>query len=195
MDFVFRALHCVTMNYPKIIFDCGFTQEMNWRENHETAKQLQRIFGLNRSHISPFVLHFANMDMQSSLWLSLKRKIPTLMEKPLPLQVHSQDITEVFPIEKLVVLTPDSPNVLDKYDGSAHYVVSALVDRGDEVPLTLAKAKKLGIRTARLPMEQFRRCRINKTLTLDQVMQVMLGIKHTGDWNEAFRYVAQRKFH
>lgn len=189
-----RALWRFALNDPKIIFDCGYSAEMNVRENTEAVKQLTMCYGLNRSHRTPFVLHFCNMDMQGLLWKKLRRAIPTLTKKPLPLKIHEEDIVDAFPKEKLVLLTPDSPNILHEYDPNMHYVISGLVDRGDKVPHTLAKAKRLDLQTARLPMESFRTCRINKTLTLDQVLQVMLEIKFSGDWNRAFRYVASRKF-
>lgn len=184
------------VNDPKLIFDCGYSHEMSPRENLETAKQLSLCFGLNRSHRAPFVLHFSNIDDQSLLWRNLKRSMPNLGEKlGLPVCVEKPDIVDLFPKEKLVVLTPDSPNILHEYDPNLHYVVSAIVERGDEVSHSTAKAKKFGLNTARLPMESFRKCRMNKALTLDQVLQVMLEVKFSRDWNKAFRYVAPRKFY
>lgn len=168
---------------------------MTNRENTETAKQLAHCFGLNRNHRTPFVLHFCNLNFQGLLWRRLQKCIPTLLQKPLPVQINEQDVIEMFPKEKLVLLTPDSPNILREYNPDDHYVISGIVDRGDRVPYTLSKAKKYDLRTARLPIESFRTCRIDKTLTLDQVMQVMLEIKFSRDWNEAFRYVAARKFY
>lgn len=185
----------MALNFPKIIFDCGYSAEMSYRENFEASKQLTRCFGSNRSHISPFVLHFANMNMDGQLWTCLKRQMPGLLEKPLPIQIHQQDIVELFPKDKLVVLTPDSPNIMREYNPDMHYVISAIVDRGDKIPASLAKAKKFDLQTARLPVEQYRKCRSNKVLTLDQIMNVMLEINHKKDWNKAFSYVAARKFY
>lgn len=177
-----------------MIFDCSYSQEMTNRENNEAAKQLVRCFGLNRSHREPFDLHFCGIHRESLLWSLIRRNIPTLEHKPLPLQLHDTPIHEAFPKENLVLLTPDSPNILREYNPDDYYVISGIVDRGDKIPLSLAKAKKFNIRSARIPMEQYRKCRINKTLTLDQIMSVMLEIKYSGDWNKAFRYVADRKF-
>lgn len=169
---------------------------MTSRENKEAAKQLTYCFGLNRSHPTPFVLHFCNMNQQSWLWSRLLNCIPTLAApvRRLPVQIHQECFTNLFPNDKIVVLTPDAPTVLREYNSDMHYVISAIVDRGDRKPLTLAKAKQYGIQTARLPLESYRTCRVNKTLTLDQVMQVMLEVKYSGDWHRAFQYVAKRKF-
>lgn len=194
IEFSFRALWQVALNKPKLIFDCGYSLQMTSRENKETAKQLTYCFGLNRSHQTPFVLHYCNMNFQSWLWSRFENCIPTVTKRRLPLQIHSEDFVGLFPKEKLVVLTPDAPTVLREYNPDDHYVISAIVDRGDRKPLTLAKAKQYDIRTARLPLESYRTCRVDKTLTLDQMLQVMLEIKYSGDWNRALRYVAKRKF-
>lgn len=167
---------------------------MTSRENKEAAKQLTYCFGLNRSHQTPFVLHFCNMNLDGWLWGRLKNCIPTLTTRRLPIQIHPEDYMELFPREKICVLTPDAPTVLKEYDPDVNYVISAIVDRGDKKPITLAKAKRLDIQTARLPLELYRTCRVDKTLTLDQMMQVMLEIKYSGDWHKAFQYVAKRKF-
>lgn len=179
---------------PNLIFDCGYSQEMTIRENGEAAKQLALCFGINRSHGEPFALHFCGLDRTNLLWTMIQKRIPTLGYKALPLFLHDQPVHEAFPKEKLVLLTPDSPNTLREYNPDDNYVISGIVDRGDKVPLTLAKAKKLDIRTARLPLEAYRNCRINKAITLDQMLCVMLEIKRSGDWDKAFRYIAARKF-
>lgn len=192
--FFSRALWRVMLNDPKLIYDLGYSAEMTPRENGEAASQLSYCYALNRNHRTPFVLHYCNVNFDSLLWKRLRKFIPTLTEKPLPIQIHQQDIIEMFPKEKLVILTPDAPNILREYNPEDYYVVSGIVDRGARVPYSLAKAKKYDIRTARLPLDSYRKVRMNKALTLDQVMQVMLEMKYSGDWNRAFRYVAQRKF-
>lgn len=192
--FHFSALWQLVLDKPKLIFDCGFSHQMTSRENKETAKQLTYCFGLNRSHHTPFVLHYCNMNYQGWLWSRLDSAMPTLTKRRLPVQIHTDDYMNIFPKEKLVVLTPDAPTALRQYNPDDYYVISAIVDRGDTKPLTLAKTKQFDIRTARLPLESYRTCRVNKTLTLDQMMQVMLEVKYSGDWQRAFQYVAKRKF-
>lgn len=189
-----RALWQIVLNKPKLIFDCGYSLHMTSRENKEAARQLTLCFGLNRSHLAPFVLHYSNMNYESWLWSRLQNCMPTLTKRQLPVQIHEDDFIDLFPKEKIVLLTPDAPNVLKEYNPDDHYVISAIVDRGDRRPLSLAKAKQHEIRIARLPLESFRTCRANKILTLDQVMRVLLEMKYSGDWNNAFRYVAERKF-
>lgn len=127
------------------------------------------------------------------LWKYLLQCIPTIQTKPIPIRLHQKDCIEVFPKEKLVLLCPHSQNVLEKFDSKKHYIIGAIVDRGNKRPMTLAKAREQGLETARLPVDSYRRFNANKTLTLDQIMSIMLEIKFSGDWNKAFEYIAKRK--
>ncbi|XP_031619445.1 mitochondrial ribonuclease P protein 1 homolog [Contarinia nasturtii] len=190
-----RTLWREHLGAPKLIYDCSYSHYMTRRENQEAANQLALAFGNNRRHLQPYALNFCGMDKQSMLWSLLLKKIPTITTKPLPLRIHEADASEVFPKEKLVILTPNSPNLLREYNNDDYYVISGIVDRGDQKPLSIAKAKELNIRHARLPLEQYRRCRMNKALTLDQMMSIMLELKRTRDWNKAFDFAAGRKFY
>lgn len=183
------------LNDSKLIFDCSFSKMMNNRENKNAAEQITRCFGLNRDHKIPFVLHLTGLDPDSSLWYHLLKFIPTLSKKALPVCLHQEDFSEIVPKERLVYLCPDSDVDLDAYNADDHYVIGAIVDRGDKKPLTLAKAKKLGIRTARMPLYKYRTLRGNKALTLDQMTKVMLDVRQTGQWNAALRHIADRKFY
>lgn len=180
------------LNKSKIIYDLGFYNEMTARENLEAARQLTFIVGNNRRHKSPFVMHFCNFTQDNVMRKHLSYMIPNITKQPLHL--NEEDYIDALPKERLVVLTPDSPNILKEYNSNDHYVISAIVDRGDQKPLSLSKAKELGVRTARLPIEHYRSMRANNVLTLDQVHNVMLEVKASKDWNKAFQYITPRKF-
>lgn len=124
-------------------------------ERSKVAKQLRRLYGENRRHKQPLDLHLCNVKPNSVVMNNLSRQIPTLLSKSSPTGVHSQCFAELFPKERLVMLTPDSDNIL-QYDADDIYIIGGIVDYGRNDPLTLAKAKKLGIRTARLPLDNIR---------------------------------------
>lgn len=190
-----RTLWWDIIGAPKLVYDCSYSQHMTARENHEAVKQLVRAFSINRKHLTPYSLQFCGMQNESLMSKFLHKQIPTLITKRLPLWVHEKDVTEMFPKEKLVILTPNSPNILKEYNNDDIYVVSAIVDRGDKQPLSIAKAKLLDIRHARLPLEQYRKCKQNKALTLNVMMEIMLELKKSRDWDKAFQYIGARKFY
>lgn len=59
----------------------------------------------------------------------------------------------------------------------------------------MAKAKKEGIRMAKFPIDQYLNWGFSssKNLTLDQMIKVMLDLRHTKDWKEALKNVPTRK--
>lgn len=185
----------MVLNDSKLIFDCSFSHSMNSFECKNTAKQITRCIGLNRGHPLPYVIHLCGLNVKSSFYHYLKRHIPTIGVKSTPFCVHEEQPHEVIPKDKLVYLTPDSDVLLEKYNSEDSYVIGGIVDRGSQIPLMLAKAKELGIRTARLPLERYRTMRSSKVLTLDSITNIMLDVRHHGKWNEAFRHIASRKFY
>lgn len=111
------------------------------------------------------------------------------MEKPLPLIIHKQDIIDVFPRDKLILLTPHSPNILHEFDPKMYYVISVLVGQSIGLPYAMEKATKLNLQTARIPIDYYINCSSITHLSLGQMLKVMLEVKYSKDWNEAFRYV------
>lgn len=69
-----------------------------------------------------------------------------------------------------------------------------MVDKADQEPLSLAKAKSEGIKMACFPLDRYLDWNTgSKSLTLNQSLSIMLDIKYTGNWMEAFKHVPKRK--
>lgn len=183
----------ILLKEPDIIFDCCFDGMMTRVEQKNTAKQLKYAFSENRTSRRPFVMHLCNIKYQSQFYRDLLNEIPNIEKTPL--RLHEQDITEIIDTKRLVYLTPDSENVLHTFDSKDCYVVGGVVDKGQQKPLTLAKAKSLEIRTARFPIDKYVRFRSHKSLTLDQVMKILVTIKQTENWKEAMKHIPSRKIH
>lgn len=62
-------------------------------------------------------------------------------------------------------------------------------------PLSLAKAKREGLRMAKLPLDRYLQwgSGSGKSLTLNQVINIMNDMKVTGDWAHSLRHVPKRK--
>lgn len=52
-------------------------------------------------------------------------------------------------------LSPHGQYDLEKYDPDDVYVIGAIVDKTDQTPYSLRKAKKEEVRCARFPLEQY----------------------------------------
>lgn len=180
---------------PKIVFDCGYDNAMSSREIHNCAKQLSLAFASNRNHVDPLSLYFCNFNKDGLLKQHLVQNIPTLMQDDFPVVITSQSYLDIFPKNELVYLTPHCRVNLTEYDPDAIYIIGALVDKSNSQPLSLAKAKKEGIRMAKFPIDQYLTwgASSSRSLTLDQSIRIMLDLRHTGDWNEALKNTPTRK--
>lgn len=132
---------------------------MTQLERHKVVKGLERIYSENRKHPRSMDLHLCGVPPDSAILKLLCQQIPSLLNKKSPTEIHTDCFTKLFPKERLVMLTSDSDNVLDfsncfKFDDI--YIVGGIVDFGRNDPLTLAKAKEMGIRHARLPIDNLR---------------------------------------
>ncbi|XP_037805963.1 mitochondrial ribonuclease P protein 1 homolog [Lucilia sericata] len=180
---------------PKIVLDCSYDDHMTKREAENAAKQLMLCFAENRAHDDPFDLHYCNVNLDTPCMKSLQRYIPTMLNPEFPMNVHEKCFTEIFPKENLVYLTPHCRTDLVEYNPDDVYIVGAMVDTINNEPLSLAKAKRLGLRMARLPLDHYLQwgAGSGKSLTLNQMVNIMLDLKHTSDWMTALRHVPRRK--
>lgn len=166
---------------------------MKWAEAKNTAKQLSDCFAINRKHAEPFDVHLCGADFTGHTMQCLQKYIPTLLEPLFPMEVHNANVSDVFPRDKLVYLTPHCDNELDEYDPDDIYIIGGLVDKHHCFPVSLEKATEHGLRMAKLPLDRFFHFKGDKTLTLDQVLKIMLDLKSTGSWTEAFKHLPKRK--
>ncbi|XP_067634318.1 mitochondrial ribonuclease P protein 1 homolog [Eurosta solidaginis] len=180
---------------PKIVLDCSYDDHMTRREALNAAKQLLLCFADNRAHDDPFDLHFCNVNLESVTTKALQRYIPTMLNPEFPMNVHEKCFTELFDKKNLVYLTPHCRTDLDFYEPDDVYIIGAMVDKVNNEPLSLAKAKRLGLRMARLPLDRYLQWGggSGKSLTLNQMVNILLDLKTTKDWTQALRHVPRRK--
>jgi hypothetical protein len=62
-------------------------------------------------------------------------------------------------LSSVIYLTADSPDTLQSVEPGCTYVVGGLVDHKDKPGMSYERARKFGLRTARLPIERYARMR------------------------------------
>ncbi|XP_068248840.1 mitochondrial ribonuclease P protein 1 homolog [Palaemon carinicauda] len=182
------------MHGQPLVIDLGFDRHMTTKERQNCASQLVDSFAFNRYHPDPFYLHFCNAEKSADTVKRLHRYIPTMYDLDFPLTLNPESYLECFPKEKLVYLTPHCNEELTHFDHDAVYIIGAIVDLADSEPLTMAKARKEGIKMRKFPLERY----INwgqghKSLTINQCVNIILDLKHTGDWKYSLRHIPRRK--
>lgn len=107
---------------------------------------------------------------------------------------RTHDYYNQIPKDKLIIITPDSPNMLKEFELGKHYVLEATVNRSKRGPVMMAKAKELGLQTAALPVNLYRRMHRPRPFPLQHVTSVLLDVREHGNWDMAFNHFAKRLF-
>ncbi|NWI92691.1 TM10C methyltransferase, partial [Pitta sordida] len=188
-----RAAQSMIFGQP-LVFDMSYEKEMSIREVSNTVKQLVLSESSNRRSADPFHIHFCNLKDDSLYHKEFLKHYREAWDKLL-ITVTDQCYTEVFPKDKLVYLTADSPKVMKTFDHDKIYIVGSMVDKSIKTGVSLAQAKRLGLETAALPLDKYLLWnRGAKNLTLDQMMHILLTLKDTADWKKALEFVPKRKY-
>jgi ribonuclease P protein 1 len=179
----------------KLVIDCSYDSHMTSREAQNCGKQLTFMFSENRVHDNPFDLYLCNARRESNTIEQLLKFIPTLYDCDFPINITEKSYLDLFPKENIVYLTPHCRNELREFDHSAIYIIGAMIDKGNNEPLSLAKAKREGLRMAKLPLDRYLMwgSGSSKSLTLNHVVRILLDIRASGSWHKALQHVPRRK--
>ncbi|NWW33690.1 TM10C methyltransferase, partial [Panurus biarmicus] len=188
-----RAAQSMIFGQP-LVFDMSYEKEMSVREVTNTVRQIVLSESCNRKSVDPFHIHFCNFKDDSLYHREFINQYREAWGKLL-ITVTEQCYTEIFPKDKLIYLTADSPKVMKTFDHNKIYIVGSMVDKTIKTGVSLARAKRLGLETAALPLEKYLLWSTGaKNLTLDQMMRILLTLKDTADWKKALEFVPKRKY-
>ncbi|NXJ61543.1 TM10C methyltransferase, partial [Rostratula benghalensis] len=188
-----RVAQSMVFGQP-LIFDMSYEKEMSVREVANTVRQIVLSESCNRRSVDPFHVHFCNLKDDSLYHTEFIKHYREAWGKLL-VTVTEQCYTDIFPKDKLIYLTADSPKVMKTFDHDKIYIIGSMVDKSIKTGVSLARAKRLGLETAALPLEKYLLWNSGaKNLTLDQMMHILLTLKDTGDWKKALEFVPKRKY-
>ncbi|XP_068124540.1 tRNA methyltransferase 10 homolog C [Hyperolius riggenbachi] len=187
-----RAAQAMIHGQP-LIFDMAYDGYMSQKEMENTVSQLMICEGFNRKSDEPFHVHFCNLEPNGRSHKELVNRYKQAWDNLLVTSTEKSHV-DIFPRDRLVYLTSDSPNVLKEFDHDKIYIIGAFVDKCQKTGVSLGHAKRLQLATARLPLDNFLKWDMGgKNLTLDQMISIMMTLKDTGDWEKALSYVPIRK--
>ena len=76
---------------------------------------------------------------------------------------------------------------MESLDDGITYVIGGIVDRNRLKGIARDKAKKLGIKTAKLPIDEYLELSATKVLTCNHVFEILLKYREQDDdWKNAF---------
>lgn len=196
INFVQNHWQCQGIMFGQaLVVDLGYDEHMVNRECTNCADQIKDMYAFNKLNRQPFHLYLCNANPKDRTLQHLEKFIPNIYSHNCLMTITEKSYLELFPKKNIVYLTPHCKQELLDYDHDAVYIIGGMVDKSTPHPVSLAKAKKEGLRMARLPFDHYLEWGTggNKSLTLDQMMKIMLDIKNTGDWLKALEHVPKRK--
>ncbi|CAJ0963766.1 unnamed protein product [Ranitomeya imitator] len=176
---------------PKLCIDLSMTDHMSKKEISRLAAQIGRLYGSNKKAAKPFWLYLTGLVENSLLYDECVRMndgfVHYLVEST---EDHFLDL---FPLEMIIYLTPDSDLVLQDINPTKVYVLGGLVDESVQKKVTYQKAKDHGLHTARLPIQEYMVKKDNvknyhsEILAINQVFDILRTYCETRSWPEALR--------
>ena len=179
----------------KVAIDCSMQEQMSPKELSRLARHIQFAYSSNLRAEQPFHLYLTGLKKDSKLYETCNQQCSGFSNYLL--DVIETDHHEYFKMESLVYLTPDSPNALVDLDPTNVYMIGGLVDESIDWGLTFEKASKIGLNTARLPVDIYMEKTnpsSNCVLPLNQVIDILLDIHSGKSWIDTLPvHLAQRK--
>lgn len=184
-----------TTNSIRLIIDCSFDDLMLPKEIKSMSTQITRIYNCNRS---------SNCQFNEIVVSCFDKRLKERFDKDLTnyikwsdqgrIKFDSRDLVEEQSAENMVYLSADAEDELADFEEGKEYVIGGIVDKGRYKSLCHDKARKLNIKTARLPISEYIKLHGNKVLTSLHVVQLINEFLANGkDWAAAFEKIMPRR--
>ncbi|XP_009956900.1 PREDICTED: tRNA methyltransferase 10 homolog B, partial [Leptosomus discolor] len=176
---------------PRLCVDLGVADRMTQKETSRLASQIRRLYGANRRAKKPFWLCLTEFAVGSLIYEECFRMNDGFSNYLM--DTTQESYLDLFPLDAIVYLTPDSENVLEDIDPNKVYVLGGLVDESIHKKLTLQRAQEQSLHTARLPIREYMVKTANtknyhsETLAINQVFDVLSTYYETRSWPAALK--------
>jgi tRNA (guanine9-N1)-methyltransferase len=174
-----------------VAIDLSFDDLMADKNLSSCASQLLRIYTANRRAKRPIPVYFTGLKPGSKMLQKLETHEGS---KNWDVVRSEQSFLEIFDRDKIVYLTSESEEVLDKLETGYCYVIGGIVDHNFHKGLTFDMAKKENIKTAKLPLQEHIEMASRWVLTINQCFEILLGVAEGKTWKEIIiETIPQRK--
>uniref|UniRef100_A0A8C5LUQ5 tRNA methyltransferase 10 homolog B n=1 Tax=Leptobrachium leishanense TaxID=445787 RepID=A0A8C5LUQ5_9ANUR len=175
----------------RLCIDLSMTEHMSRKEISRLAAQIRRLYGSNKKAAQPFWLYLTGFMEHSLLYNECVRMNDGFVNYIFNRTENS--FLDLFSLETMVYLTPDSDTVLEDVDPKKVYVLGGLVDESIQKKLTYHKAIENNLQTARLPIREYMVKNVNiknfhsEILAINQVFDVLVTYRETQSWPDALK--------
>lgn len=176
----------------KIIIDCGFDEMMTTDERNSLSTQITRSYSAFKNSTTIPALRIASFNKL------LKKRFDEELKSGdykrwVGVEFDEEELTIDDP-EKYVYLSSDASEDLTELSTDVNYIIGGIVDKGRYKNLCYDKSQKLGVKSYRLPIDEFIKLSGRRVLTTTHVVELLLKWYELKDWKQAFEMVLpQRK--
>jgi tRNA (guanine9-N1)-methyltransferase len=165
---------------------------MDYKCLKSIAQQILFCYGRNLAEPIPLYLGLCELSKESNILYNLRKQTGFDNWK---IRTSESNCVEMFKDSlKIVYLSADSKNVLDRLEIGTCYVIGGIVDRNKYKGLCEGKAKDLGIETARFPLLENIKLTSSCVLASNHCFDIIHEIKNDKSWRDALESVIpQRK--
>ena len=172
----------------KFIVDLGFEEAEKSRTAKFIGYQLALLYAHNYKSKEPFDLIFSDFKPSSPSGKKIVESNASLYEPRTMITLDERPFDELgIPREKLVYLTQFSRHAYQEVDEDDVLVVPGIYEKNLQTPITLARAKKKGVRTLFLPFTQHVSWKgVPKSVYPYQIIDILTNYKSNGrNWHKA----------
>jgi tRNA (guanine9-N1)-methyltransferase len=179
-----------------VCIDCAYDDLMTEKEIKSLAQQIRYCYAQNKRSSHPCRFIVSNLGGKTLEQLQKESGFPNHW-KSRGFECSEKSLRETFPNvhSQLVYLTSDSDNVLEQLSDDTVYVIGGIVDRNRLKRVAITQAERLGLKTAKLPIDENVKLSATKVLTCNHVFQILLKYREHGNvWKKALvEVLPQRK--
>lgn len=181
MDVRRNLVHASLFGHPLIV-DFSYYHLMLSKQFSSLATQTHLVFARNCKTKHPFDLFFTSYSRGHRFEDFFVERSGGYSPDQLMITLREEPLEKLFPLEKLIYLSPHSPDVMTHFDPDAIYVLGALVDtyRTDKTENSFLRASAANIRSVRLPVTVKERNDRPPCLTISAVANMLIDMRNEG---------------
>lgn len=174
-----------------VIIDLGFNEYMLEKEIKSMCKQIRMCYTANRRCVHPVELRCVGYSgvlkerMEAVKWGHENWNVK-FEETPL------EGLKDSF--DNMIYLTAEAEDSLQSFEEGKTYIIGGIVDKNRHKGICYDKAKRLGLKMAKLPITEYIKLLSRQVLTVNQVVEIICKQLETKNWEAALNEVVpQRK--
>lgn len=178
-----------TKSDVNIIIDCDFDEYMNRKEITSLSNQITRAYSAHRhcDYELPLTISSFNKNLKSrfdtavanyTLWKNIK--------------FEENNLESLIAADKsqFVYLTADTDEIIDTLLPNTTYIIGGIVDKNRHKNLCLDKAKALGLKVGKLPIDKYIEINGRTVMATSHVYEICCKwFENNKNWEKAFNDV------